>query len=105
VIISDSERESLIDAAFDQMTAASDEAVQRQHWRDMIYHVRLRSAEQVLKMETERRISAKYAPLVTYQMGDVYITPELWKHTGECNSNNSLRCGRGELPECICGAK
>jgi hypothetical protein len=69
--MTDSDRESLIDAAYEQMTASSDEAIQRQHWRDMIYHVRLRSAEQVLKMETERRISAKYAPLVTYQMGDV----------------------------------
>ena len=69
--MTDSDRESLIDAAYDQMIAASDESLQRQHWRDMLYHIRLRSPEQILKMETERRISAKYAPLVTYQMGDV----------------------------------
>ena len=70
-MISDSDRESLIDAAYEQMVAAADEATQRKHWADMIYHVRLRSAEQVFKMEAERRISSQYAPLVTYQMGDV----------------------------------
>jgi hypothetical protein len=69
--MTDADRESLIDAAYDQMIAASDESIQRQHWRDMLYHIRLRSPEQILKMETERRISAKYASLVTYQMGDV----------------------------------
>jgi hypothetical protein len=26
-----------------------------------------------------------------------------WKHTGECNSGNSLRRGRNEAPQCICG--
>ena len=69
--MTDSDRESLIDAAYEQMVAASDETAQRKHWADMIYHVRLRSAEQIFKMEAERRISAKYAPLVCYQMGDV----------------------------------
>jgi hypothetical protein len=69
--MTDSDRESLIDAAYEQMVAAADETTQRKHWADMIYHVRLRSAEQIFKMEAERRISSQYAPLVTYQMGDV----------------------------------
>jgi len=70
-MISDSDRESLIDAAYEQMVAAADEPTQRKHWADMIYHVRLRSPEQIFKMEAERRISAKFAPLMTYSMGDV----------------------------------
>jgi len=69
--MTDSDRESLIDAAYEQMIAAADEAAQRKHWADMIYHVRLRSPEQIFKMEAERRISSQYAPLMTYQMGDV----------------------------------
>jgi hypothetical protein len=69
--MTDSERESLIDASYEQMVNATSEAEQRRHWLDMIYHVRLRSPEQILKMEAERRISAKYASLVCYQMGDV----------------------------------
>lgn len=36
--MTDSDRESLIDAAYEQMIAASDEAAQRKHWADMIYH-------------------------------------------------------------------
>ncbi|MHB8272786.1 hypothetical protein [Bradyrhizobium sp.] len=67
--MTDSDRESLIDAAYDQMIAASDESIQRQHWRDMLYHIRLRSPEQILKMETERRIGEKFARLFTYDMG------------------------------------
>jgi hypothetical protein len=69
--MTDSDRESLIDAAYDQMIASTAVTAQMQHFRDMCYHVRLRSPEQVLKMETERRISAAYAPLVTYQFGNV----------------------------------
>jgi hypothetical protein len=69
--MTDQDRESLIDAAYEQMVAAADEPTQRKHWADMIYHVRLRSPEQIFKMEAERRISAAYAPLVCYQMGDV----------------------------------
>ncbi len=65
--MTDSDREFLISAAFDQMVKADSEAERMQHWRDMIYHIRLRSPEQVLKMETERRISAAYAPLFTYE--------------------------------------
>jgi hypothetical protein len=70
-MITDSERESLIDAAYEQMIATADEAVQRRHFSDMCWHIRLRSPEQILKMESERRISAKYAPLICYQFGDV----------------------------------
>jgi hypothetical protein len=69
--MTDSDRESLIDAAFDQIVKADSETERMHHWRDMIYHIRLRSPEQVLKMETERRISAQFAPLMTYSMGDV----------------------------------
>jgi hypothetical protein len=69
--MTDSDRESLIDAAMEQLVAATTEAERRKHWVDLVYHVKLRSPEQIFKMETERRISAKYAPLVTYQMGDV----------------------------------
>jgi hypothetical protein len=69
--MTDSDRESLIDAAFEQMTNAVEERMSRHYFGEMCYHVRLRSPEQMLKIETERRISAKYAPLVTYQMGDV----------------------------------
>jgi len=69
--MTDQDRESLIDAAYEQLIAATTEAEQRKHWADMIYHVRLHSAEQIFKMEAERRISSQYAPLVTYQMGDV----------------------------------
>lgn len=65
--MTDDDRESLIDAALDQMLAANSETARTQHWRDMCYHVRLRSPEQVLKMETERRIGAKYAPLFCYE--------------------------------------
>jgi len=64
--MTDSDRESLIDAAYDQFVNATSEHGRAQHWRDMCYHVRLRSPEQVLKMETERRISAKFSPLFTY---------------------------------------
>jgi hypothetical protein len=69
--MTDADRESLIDASYEQLIAATSESAKRQHWRDLCYHVRLRSPEQIFKMETERHISAKYAPLVTYNMGDV----------------------------------
>jgi hypothetical protein len=70
-MITDDERESLISAAYDQMVASASQAEQRKHFADMCWHIRLRSPEQVFKMEAERRISAQYAPLITYQMGDV----------------------------------
>lgn len=66
VMITDEERESLITAAYDQFVAAASEVERVTHWRDMIYHVRLRSPEQVLKMETERRIGERFAPLFGY---------------------------------------
>jgi hypothetical protein len=69
--MTDSDRESLIDAALEQLIAATTEAAKRAHWADLVYHVKLRSAEQIFKMETERRISAQFAPLMTYSMGDV----------------------------------
>lgn len=68
--MNDEDRESLIDAAYDQMTQATSKSAQDQHWRDMCYHVRLRSPEQVLKMETERRIGEKFAPLFTFDSCD-----------------------------------
>ena len=64
--MTDSDRESLIDAAYEQFVSANSETSRMQHWRDLCYHVRLRSPEQVLKMEAERRISASFAPLFTY---------------------------------------
>jgi hypothetical protein len=69
--MTDSDRESLIDASYDQMISVADPVQQRKHFSDMCWHIRLRSPEQILKMETGRRIGAKYAPLMTYQMGDV----------------------------------
>lgn len=69
--MTDSDRESLIDASYEQLIAATSESAKRQHWRDMCYHVKLRSPEQIMKMETERHISAKFAPLFTYQIGEV----------------------------------
>lgn len=66
VMITDDERESLITAAYDQFVAAGSEAERVTHWRDMVYHVRHRSADQVLRMETERRIGEKFAPLFGY---------------------------------------
>lgn len=65
--MTDAERESLIDASYDQMIAASTETDQRRHFKDMCYHVKLRSPEQVFKMEVERRIATKYAPLFTFE--------------------------------------
>lgn len=65
-MITDSERESLIDAAFDQMSAVSDPLMQAKHFADMCYHIRLRSPEQIYKMESERRIGEKFAPVFTY---------------------------------------
>jgi hypothetical protein len=67
--ITDEQRESLIDAAFDQFVNADTERARADHWRDMCYHVRLRSPEQVLRMETERRIGRKFAPLFTFDGG------------------------------------
>jgi hypothetical protein len=64
--MTDEDRESLIDASYEQMIAATDEATQRKHLKDMCYHVKLRSPEQVFKMEVERRISTRYARLFTY---------------------------------------
>jgi len=32
------------------------------------------------------------------------VNPWLWKHTSACDTNNSTRLGRGELPSCTCGA-
>jgi hypothetical protein len=69
--MTDSDRESLIEAALEQLIAATTEAAKRAHWADLVYHVKLRSPEQIFKMETERRISAQFAPLMTYSMGDV----------------------------------
>jgi hypothetical protein len=69
--MTDEERESLIEAALEQLIAATTEAAKRAHWADLVYHVKLRSPEQIFKMETERRISAQFAPLMTYSMGDV----------------------------------
>jgi hypothetical protein len=46
-------------------------AAKRAHWTDLVYHVKLRSPEQIFKLETERRISTQFAPLMTYSMGDV----------------------------------
>jgi hypothetical protein len=70
--MTDSDRESLIDAAYEQMIATADEDVQRRHFSDMCWHIRLRSPEQILKMETERRIGAAFAPLFTYSLGGDY---------------------------------
>jgi hypothetical protein len=69
--MTDSDRESLIDAALEQLIAATTEAAKRAHWADLVYHVKLRSLEQIFKMEAERRLTAQYAPLMTYSMGDV----------------------------------
>jgi hypothetical protein len=69
--MTDEDRESLIDASYDQMINAVTEADQRKHFKDMCYHVKLRSPEQIFKMEVERRIATRYAPLVTYEMGNV----------------------------------
>jgi hypothetical protein len=69
--MTDSDRESLIEAALEQLIAATTETDRRRHWADLVYHVKLRSPEQIFKMETERRISAQFAPLMTYSMGDV----------------------------------
>jgi hypothetical protein len=69
--MTDSDRESLIDAALEQLIAATTEADRRRHWADLVYHVKLRSPEQIFKMEAERRLTAQYAPLMTYSMGDV----------------------------------
>ena len=69
--MTDSEREQRITQAYELMCNATTERLQRIYFDDMCYHVRLRSPEQILKMEAERRISAQYAPLVTYSMGDV----------------------------------
>lgn len=71
VMITDEERESLITAAYDQFVAAGSEAERVTHWRDMVYHVRHRSADQVLRMETERRIGEKFAPLFGYDFAPV----------------------------------
>jgi hypothetical protein len=68
--MTDAERESHIDRAYELMCLATTEAEQRSYFVDMCYHVKLRSPEQVLKMEAERRISAQYAPLLTYQFGE-----------------------------------
>ena len=69
--MTDSDRESLIEAALEQLIDATTETDRRRHWTDLVYHVKLRSPEQIFKMETERRISAQFAPLMTYSMGDV----------------------------------
>ena len=69
--MTDSDRESLIEAALEQLIDAKTEAAKRAHWTDLVYHVKLRSPEQIFKMETERRISAQFAPLFSYQMWDV----------------------------------
>jgi hypothetical protein len=68
--MTDSERESHIDRAYEMMCLATTPELQRSYFADMCYHVKLRSPEQVLKMEAERRISAQYAPLVCYAFGD-----------------------------------
>jgi hypothetical protein len=69
--MTDSDRESLIEAALEQLIDAKTEAAKRAHWADLVYHVKLRSPEQIFKMESERKISAAYAPLFTYTIGDV----------------------------------
>ena len=66
--MTDAERESLIDSFYEQMIAATEPSVQLEHWREMLYHIKLRSPEQVYRMEVERRISAKWAPLFTYDL-------------------------------------
>jgi hypothetical protein len=68
--MTDSEREQRITQAYELMCNATTECLQRSYFADMCYHVKLRSPEQVLKMEAERRISAQYAPLVCYTFGD-----------------------------------
>jgi hypothetical protein len=69
--MTDADRESLIDASYDQMIAAAIESEQRRHFSDMCWHIRLRSPEQIFKMEVERRIATKYSALITYEMGSV----------------------------------
>jgi hypothetical protein len=69
--MTDSDRESLIEAALEQLIDAKTETAKRAHWADLVYHVKLRSPEQIFKMESERKISAAYAPLFTYTIGDV----------------------------------
>jgi hypothetical protein len=69
--MTDSDRESLIDSFYEQMIAATTVGEQHQHFKDMCYHVRLRSPEQIMRMEVERRITSKYAPLFEYTIGDV----------------------------------
>jgi hypothetical protein len=67
----DSSLESEIDAAYERMMHSDTDALSRLHFNAMVCLIRQRSAEQIAKMEFERRIGAKYAPLVTYQIGDV----------------------------------
>jgi hypothetical protein len=65
--MTDSDRESLIDAALEQLIDAKTEAAKRAHWADLVYHVKLRSPEQIFKMEAERRLASRMAPLFTYE--------------------------------------
>jgi hypothetical protein len=68
--MTDSDRESLIEAALEQLIAATTETDRRRHWADLVYHVKLRSPEQIFKMEAERLIGQRYAPLMVYQIGE-----------------------------------
>lgn len=66
--MTDDERETLITDAYDQLVVAPTVEERRKHWIDLVYHVHLRSPEQIMKLESERRISEKYAKLFTYDM-------------------------------------
>ena len=89
-MITDDERESLINASYEQLIAATTEDDKRTHWRDMCYHVKLRSPEQIFKMETERHISAKYAPLMTFEMAE---NPHKHGERGAVGPQCSGACG------------
>jgi hypothetical protein len=77
-----------------------DIVTERQADRALLRTITDHAARLLREKETLQRRNSAYETLEDA----VKIPGTLWQHTYECNIKNTLRLGRGELPQCNCGA-